>query len=82
MEQPEGDFLARQMERLSQLIRWTGATSPEITRTGWRSMTGSFETDTMIRAITTALRKGDGRVVDDPKRRSEQPDRLLEPKTG
>ncbi len=24
-----GDFLARQMERLSQLIRWTGATTPE-----------------------------------------------------
>ena len=26
---PEGDFLARQMERLSQLVRWTGATTPE-----------------------------------------------------
>ena len=26
---PTGDFLARQMERLAQLIRWTGATSPE-----------------------------------------------------
>ena len=26
---PEGDFLARQMERLAQLIRWTGATTPE-----------------------------------------------------
>jgi hypothetical protein len=26
---PEGEFLARQMERLAQLIRWTGATTPE-----------------------------------------------------
>jgi hypothetical protein len=26
---PEGDFLARQMERLSQLVRWTGAVTPE-----------------------------------------------------
>jgi hypothetical protein len=26
---PTGDFLARQMERLAQLIRWTGATTPE-----------------------------------------------------
>jgi hypothetical protein len=26
---PEGDFLASQMERLAQLIRWTGATTPE-----------------------------------------------------
>lgn len=26
---PEGDFLARQMERLAQLIRWNGATTPE-----------------------------------------------------
>ena len=26
---PEGDFLARQMERLAQLIRWTGASMPE-----------------------------------------------------
>ena len=26
---PEGDFLARQMERLAQLIRWTGASTPE-----------------------------------------------------
>jgi hypothetical protein len=28
-ETPEGDFLARQMERLAQLVRWTGATTPE-----------------------------------------------------
>ena len=28
-ETKEGDFLASQMERLSQLIRWTGATKPE-----------------------------------------------------
>jgi hypothetical protein len=27
---PEGDFLARQMDRLGQLIRWTGATTPEV----------------------------------------------------
>jgi hypothetical protein len=26
---PEGDFLARQMERLAQLIRWTGANTPD-----------------------------------------------------
>jgi hypothetical protein len=26
---PEGDFLARQMERLAQLVRWTGANTPE-----------------------------------------------------
>lgn len=26
---PTGDFLARQMERLAQLIRWTAASSPE-----------------------------------------------------
>lgn len=26
---PEGDFLARQMERLSQLVRWSGAVTPE-----------------------------------------------------
>ena len=26
---PEGDFLARQMERVAQLIRWTGASTPE-----------------------------------------------------
>jgi hypothetical protein len=26
---PEGDFLARQMERLAQLVRWTGAATPE-----------------------------------------------------
>jgi hypothetical protein len=26
---PEGDFLARQMERLAQLVRWTGARTPE-----------------------------------------------------
>jgi hypothetical protein len=26
---PMGDFLARQMERLAQLIRWTNATTPE-----------------------------------------------------
>src|SRR5271157_308830 len=26
---PEGEFLARQMDRLAQLIRWTGATTPE-----------------------------------------------------
>jgi hypothetical protein len=25
---PEGDFLAHQMERLAQLLRWTGATNP------------------------------------------------------
>jgi hypothetical protein len=25
----EGDFLARQMERLAQFIRWTGARTPE-----------------------------------------------------
>lgn len=25
---PTGDFLARQMERLAQLVRWTGATTP------------------------------------------------------
>jgi hypothetical protein len=26
---PAGEFLARQMERLAQLVRWTGATTPE-----------------------------------------------------
>ena len=26
---PAGEFLARHMERLAQLIRWTGATTPE-----------------------------------------------------
>src|SRR5262249_36092417 len=26
---PAGDFLARQMERLAQLVRWTGAGTPE-----------------------------------------------------
>ena len=26
---PAGDFLARQMERLAQLVRWTGANTPE-----------------------------------------------------
>jgi hypothetical protein len=26
---PAGDFLGRQMERLAQLIRWTGAATPE-----------------------------------------------------
>jgi hypothetical protein len=26
---PAGDFLARQMERLAQLIRWTNASTPE-----------------------------------------------------
>jgi hypothetical protein len=26
---PTGEFLARQVERLAQLIRWTGATTPE-----------------------------------------------------
>ena len=26
---PEGNFLARQMDRLAQLIRWTGAATPE-----------------------------------------------------
>jgi hypothetical protein len=26
---PTGDFLARQMEQLAQLVRWTGATTPE-----------------------------------------------------
>jgi hypothetical protein len=26
---PEGEFLARQMERLAQLIRWTNASTPE-----------------------------------------------------
>ena len=26
---PAGDFLARQTERLAQLIRWTGASTPE-----------------------------------------------------
>jgi hypothetical protein len=26
---PVGEFLARHMERLAQLIRWTGATTPE-----------------------------------------------------
>lgn len=26
---PAGDFLARQMERLGQLVRWTGARTPE-----------------------------------------------------
>ena len=26
---PEGEFLARQMDRLAQLIRWTGASIPE-----------------------------------------------------
>src|SRR5262245_28806131 len=26
---PTGEFLARHMERLAQLIRWTGATTPE-----------------------------------------------------
>jgi hypothetical protein len=26
---PTGDFLARQMERLAQLIRWTAAATPE-----------------------------------------------------
>ena len=26
---PAGDFLARQMERLAQLVRWTGAATPE-----------------------------------------------------
>ena len=26
---PEGDFLARQMDRLSQLIRWTEASNPD-----------------------------------------------------
>jgi len=26
---PEGEFLARQMDRLAQLIRWTGASTPE-----------------------------------------------------
>ncbi len=26
---PAGDFLARQMERLAQLVRWTGASTPE-----------------------------------------------------
>jgi hypothetical protein len=26
---PEGEFLARQMDRLAQLVRWTGATTPE-----------------------------------------------------
>jgi hypothetical protein len=26
---PEGNFLARQMDRLAQLIRWTGASNPE-----------------------------------------------------
>ena len=27
---PTGEFLARQMERLAQLVRWTGATTPEV----------------------------------------------------
>ncbi len=26
---PAGDFLARQLERLGQLVRWTGATTPK-----------------------------------------------------
>ena len=26
---PTGEFLARQMERLAQLVRWTGASTPE-----------------------------------------------------
>lgn len=26
---PEGEFLARQLERLAQLVRWTGAAAPE-----------------------------------------------------
>jgi hypothetical protein len=26
---PAGEFLARHMERLAQLVRWTGATTPE-----------------------------------------------------
>ena len=26
---PIGEFLARQMERLAQLVRWTGATTPD-----------------------------------------------------
>lgn len=26
---PAGEFLARQMERLAQLVRWTGASTPE-----------------------------------------------------
>lgn len=26
---PEGDFLAAQLERVAQLVRWTGATTPE-----------------------------------------------------
>jgi hypothetical protein len=26
---PEGDFLASHLERLAQLIRWTGATTPD-----------------------------------------------------
>lgn len=26
---PSGDFLARHMERLAQLVRWTGASTPE-----------------------------------------------------
>ena len=26
---PEGDFLASQMDRLAQLIRWTGTTTPD-----------------------------------------------------
>lgn len=26
---PTGEFLARQMERLAQLVRWTGAATPE-----------------------------------------------------
>ena len=29
---PTGDFLARQMERLAQLVRWTGADDPKIGR--------------------------------------------------
>ena len=52
---PTGDFLAAQMERVAQLIRWTGATTPRTTKTAWRSGIGRSET-TPSTAVTTPRR--------------------------
>ena len=65
---PEGDFLARQMDRLAQFIRWTGTTTPDEHEAAWKSGMPRSRSVTSIADYTqgdAAARNHHGLSLDD-----------------
>ena len=66
-----GEFLASQMERLAQLIAGRPPAIRPISRTGWKSTIGNFETVTSRWATMRVLKPAGGNAVAEPASRTE-----------